>query len=246
MKKFLLLLVILYALSGYAQDEIETAPDQYENPSVAPPGRFQMENRFTVQDNGKNKHSLILPSTNWKFGINENVEIIMVTDLVYDKTPDNTTSGLQPLKFGLKIKLWDGKKLLPDAALSIQASFPKLASDSWKANYVAPNIRLLLKNKVSDKIGIGTNLGAVWDGDNPEAQFFYTVSPKYKLSQKLECFVESYGYISGIAKPEHWVDGGLMYLITNDLQAEISAGYELTQQDDAHRYFGLLGLALRI
>jgi len=248
MKKLLIALSFLCStLSAQAQEEIETAPDQYENPSMAPQGRFQIENRFTVQDNGHKSHTLTVPSTNWKYGINPNVEAIMVTNLVYDKVPDSTASGLQPLIFGLKIKLWDGKALLPDASVSVQVAFPKLAYKDWQAQYVAPNIRLLLKNKVSDKIGIGTNFGAIWDGDNPNPQFFYTLSPKYKLSKKLECFVEAYGYISGYNNPEHWVDTGLMYLITNDLQAELSAGYELTsQQDTTHRYFGLLGLALRI
>jgi len=229
-----------------AQDEIETAPDQYENPNTVPIGRFQMENRFTMQDNGNYARTLMLPSTNWKFGINENVEVIMVTDVAFDKTSDSITNGLQPLKFGLKIKLWKGKGILPDAAVSMQFAIPKLASKDWQAKHLAPNLRLLLKNKVSEKVSLGFNFGGIWDGETPDPQFFYSFSPKYKLSQKFECFVEAYGYLREKYIAENWADAGIMYLITNDIQAEFSAGYELSSAEGVHRYFGLAGIAFRI
>ena len=244
--KYLYYSLLLIATGVYAQDEIETSPDQYETPATAPAGRFQMENRFTVQDDGNHASTLILPSTNWKYGINDNVEIIIVTDLVFEKTPDSTSSGLQPLTFGLKVKLWDAKGALPDAAFSMQLSVPKLASKDWKASYLAPNLRLLLKNKITDKISAGINLGGIWDGETPDPQFFYSFSPKYKLSQKWECFVEAYGYLRQTSTAENWADAGLMYLITNNIQAELSAGYELSAMNGSHRYFGLAGLAFRI
>jgi len=244
MKNICLTLTLLSFTALYAQDEIETAPDQYENPSPAPKGLFQIESRFTVQDNGSGSHSLVLPSTNWKYGVNKNLEVLLVTDLVFDKTPDSITKGLQPIKLGLKVKLWDGNDgLLPDAALSMHISLPKLASKGWQATYFAPNLRLLLKNKITEKIGVGFNFGGIWDGETPEAQFFYSCSPKYKLSQKLECFIESYGYLRSTT---NWIDGGLMYLITNDIQAELSGGYELSATNGSHSYFGLAGLAFRI
>lgn len=232
--KHLYYILLLIATGAYAQDEIETSPDQYETPATAPAGRFQLENRFTVQDDGNKASTLILPSTNWKYGINDNVEIIMVIDLVFEKTPDSTSSGLQPLTFGLKVKLWDAKGALPDAAFSMQLSVPKLASKDWKASYLAPNLRLLLKNKITDKISAGINLGGIWDGKTPEPQFFYSFSPKYKLSQKWECFVEAYGYLRQSSTAENWADAGLMYLITNDIQAELSAGYELSAMNGSH------------
>lgn len=244
--KIVYCVIFLFAITVQAQDEIETSPDQYETPATAPKGRFQMENRFTVQDNGKATRTLILPSTNWKFGINDNVEIIMVTDLAFDKAPDSTANGLQPLTFGLKVKLWEGKGLLPDAAISMQASIPKLASRDWQVKYVAPNLRLLLKNKITDTVSIGFNVGGIWDGETTNPQFFYSVSPKYKLSQKFECFIEAYGYLRETSVAENWADAGLMYLITNDIQAELSAGYELSSAMGMHRYFGLAGIAIRI
>jgi hypothetical protein len=245
--KNLYIIVLFLSLSGaYAQDEIETSPDQYETPSPAPKGIFQMENRFTVQDNRNNSHSLILPSTNWKYGITNDIEAIIVSDLVFDTTQDSTASGLQPLKFGLKVKLWDEKGLLPNAAISLQVSLPKLASKDWQATYLAPNLRLLLKNKITETVSIGFNFGGIWDGDTPDAQFFYSVSPKFKISQKFECFIESYGYLRQTSTAENWLDGGLMYLITNNIQVELSAGYELSNTEGGHSYFGLAGLAFRI
>jgi len=232
--------------SAHAQDEIETAPDQYENPNTVPAGYFQMENRFTLQDDGSNAQSLILPSTNWKFGINNNLEIIMVTDVAFNKTSDENFNGLQPLKFGLKVKLWKGRGILPDAAVSMQFAIPKLASKDWQAKHLAPNLRLLLKNKLTEKLNLGFNAGTIWDGDTTNPQFFYNVSPKYKLSKKLECFIEAYGYLRGTWAAENWADGGLTYLITNDVQAELSAGYELSSAQGAHRYFGLAGIAFRL
>ncbi len=191
--KNLYLIVLLFFLSTllHAQEEIETSPDQYETPSPTPKDVFQIENRFTIQDNRDNSRSLILPSTNWKYGITDQVEAIIVTDLVFDKTPDSITNGLQPLKLGLKVKLWGGRGILPYAALSLQVAMPKLASKQWQATYLAPNLRLLLKNKITEGISAGFNFGSIWDGETPAAQFFYSFSPKYKLSKKFECFIES-------------------------------------------------------
>lgn len=243
--RYLTILLLLFG-TLYAQNEIETSPDQYETPSPAPKGMLQMENRFTVQDNRNNSHTFIIPSTNWKYGITENLEAIIVTDIVFEHTPDSTTSGLQPLTLGLKVKLWDGQGVLPDAALSVQLSVPKLASKGWQATYLAPNLRLLLKNKITDHVSIGFNFGSIWDGELPNAQFFYSFSPKFKLSQKFECFIETYGYLRKTNTAENWVDSGLMYLITNDIQAEFSGGYELSAAGGGHSYFGLAGLAFRI
>jgi len=246
MKKVYYILLLLCITITYAQDEIETSPDQYETPSTVPKAHFQMENRFTFQDDGKHAYSIIAPSTNWKYGITDYAEVIMVTNLAYQKIADSTASGLQPLTFGIKVTLWNGKGLLPDTAISAQLSIPKLASKDWLAAHLAPNLRILLKHKITNTISTGINLGAIWDGETPNARFFYSISPKFKLSHKWECFAEAYGYLNNANTAKNWVDGGFMYLITKTLQAELSAGYELSATDMAHSCFGLAGIAFRI
>jgi hypothetical protein len=247
MKQILFLLICLSScLYTAAQDEIETSPDEYETPSTVPASMFQAESRFRYTKSEKEGLAFDIPSLNLKYGINDLLEIIVVTNLVYNKVKDSTSSGLEPLIIGLKVKLWEEKGFVPQASLSVQAALPKLASEALQASYLAPNIKLLFKNKVTESVSIGYNTGVQWDGNSPSPEYFYSFSPKLKLSDKLEMFVESYGYLSQESAPEHWGDTGLMYLISKNVQAEVSAGYEFTSINHFHQYFCLAGFAFRI
>lgn len=245
MKLFLPALLLL-SFAAFSQDEIETSPDQFETPSTVPALRFQMENRFTHQKENKGTTNLTIPSVNWKLGVSTYVEINMTTNFIYNKVQDSTASGLEPVFIGAKIRLLYNKKWIPDAAITTQIQLPKLASKKLQVNYPAPRLVLHFKNKINNFINLGYTLGTEWDGEITTPAYTYTISPKFKLSEKLECFTEAYGYLTKRESPEHWADAGLMYLVTKDIQLEISGSYELTSDNHFHRYYQLLGIAFRI
>lgn len=243
---FLAILLFTYCTT-FAQDEIDTdRPDQTETPSIVPVNRFQMENGFVQQQEQKHESDLMFPTALWKFGISKNLEARLETDIIYNKFQDSTQSGLKPLIVGLKIKLWDEKGFVPQASLITQMQIPKLASKELMVNHLAPEIRFLFQNTLTENADLGYNLGVNWDGESTAPIYAYTFSPNISITKKLKAYVEAYGFMPAHHHSEHWTDGGFMFLITKDLQLDISAGYEITSANHYHRYYESLGVSFRI
>ncbi len=78
MKLKLVTAFLLFSGFGFAQElePIQTdRPDQTETPALTPKGMFQVETGFSVQKNDENSQTNLLPSTLWKYGVNENFEL---------------------------------------------------------------------------------------------------------------------------------------------------------------------------
>lgn len=230
-----------------AQDEIDTdRPDQTETTSIVPVNRFQMENGFQHQQTAKEESELLLPTSLWKFGISKTIELRLITELVYNTFPDSSETGLNPVVVGLKVKLWDEKGILPEASLITHVLLPDLASKNLKVGHIAPELRLLFQNTLSNTMDLGYNLGINWDGESPDPIFAYTVSPNISLTKYVKAYVETFGYCPQHRHAEHWCDGGFMFAIGSDVQFDISAGYEITSHNGFHQFYESLGFSFRI
>jgi len=246
MKK-LLLLVLLLPGALFAQGSIETdRPGHTETTATVLKSRFQMEMGFEHDQTESNASELLLPAILSKVGITNKIEVRLVTNFEYNKAGDSTASGLGPVTVGAKVKLWKQKKVLPQTSLIAQVQLPKVASGDLRAEHVAPQLQLLFQNTLTKDISLGYNIDARWDGLNINPEFEYTVSPSYKFSSKIKGFVEVFGFIIKEENFDNWVDGGFTYLITKDIQVDISGGYELTPHSHFHQYFETMGLSFRI
>ena len=85
MKTKVLLFILLISSSIYSQsiEPIQAdRPDQTETPAIVPKGMFQVETGFTFQKNDAISKSLSLPTTLWKYGVNENFELRLITEFL--------------------------------------------------------------------------------------------------------------------------------------------------------------------
>ena len=246
MKKFLLSLLMIPA-AAFAQDEIETdRPDQTETVAIVPKGHFQMENGFQHTQSGKGASDLLLPTSLSKFGISNKIELRLITDLVYNRAADSSATGLEPIVLGVKVNLWKQKGLLPEFSVIAQAQLPKLASKNLQTKHIAPEIQLLFENTITDDIDVGYNIDAHWDGVSTNPEYEYTFSPSYKFTDKLKGYVESFGYLPPHQHADHWVDGGLIFLINKNVQIDIAGAFELSSHQHFHQYYETLGFSFRI
>jgi Putative MetA-pathway of phenol degradation len=247
MKHYLYLLLAI-SLPAFAQDdEIETdRPDQTECADIVPAGRFQLENGFQHTKTGKGAQEMMLPTALSKFGINEKLEVRLTTNLIYTKTPDSTATGFEPVTVGFKVSLREQKGILPKTSFICKMTLPNVASKKYKQQYLAPQILLLFQNKINDNFSLGYNFDIQWDGENPEPGYEYTVSPEYKVTDKLSAFLELYGFIAEHARTDNWADGGFKFLISKDIQLDLAGGYELTAHNHYHRFYETVGFSFRI
>lgn len=247
MKKiYFLIIFALLGSTAEAQDIETDRPDQTETPAIVPKNRFQVEMGFSHQQTDVSDRLFTVPTALVKYGVNGFFEIRVEAEVANEKTAEGKASGLQPLKLGVKTKLWKEKGLLPKTSLLAQLQFPKWASRDFEVQHLAPEVRLLMSNTLSKKVKLSYNLGAEWDGERDTPEYVYTLSPNLQLSKKVKLFVEAYGFFQVSHHAQQWVDGGFMYAISKDVQLDISAGYELTATGQYHNFFESVGLSFRI
>ena len=151
-------------------------PDQTETPSIVPKKYFQMETGFLYEKINSASRTYLHPTILSKYGVNENFELRLITEFVTDKTNNISSSGLSPVIVGVKAKLSEQKGIFPATSFIGHISLPKVASEDFKATFVAPEFRFAMQHTLSDKVNVSYNLGAEWDGESPEPTFIYTLS----------------------------------------------------------------------
>jgi Putative MetA-pathway of phenol degradation len=247
MKKLFLIILTLITNEFLAQEisSIQTdRPDQTETPSLTPKGMFQAETGFTFQKNDSNSKSFILPSTLWKYGINENFELRLITEFIVDKNGNQTISGVNPVLVGCKIKIAEEKGVFPKTSFIGHISLPNMASSKLKSDFFAPEFRFVMQHTVSEKISFSYNLGAEWDGFTSEPSFIYTIASGYSISEKWGSYIELFGFAPQNNRANHNFDGGLTYLINDNFMLDLSSGVGIT--DNAPDYYLAFGFSFRI
>ena len=245
MKFFILVFLLFICKNINAQDEpIDTdRPDQTESPVTVKKHWMQIEHGFDIERD--NKISTTGSSTLFRYGLLQNFELRLETDLIH--TPSTkyspSTTELQPIAIGTKISLWQQKNRLPKTSLLIHVGIPFLAARSFKNFNAATSIKLAFQNNLSQIISWGYNAGAEWDGENSDPAYIYTFSNGINLSKKLYGFLEIYGSLKNHELPQHNIDAGLSLLINNNIKADISSSAGIT--DAAPDWSIAIGASIR-
>ncbi len=246
MKKLLFLFLIVTSPIIVAQtsEPIQAdRPDQTETPSIVPKGMFQVETGFTFQKNDAFSKSVSLPPTLWKYGVNENFELRLITEFVTKKNDDENTNGLLPIYVGFKVKLSEEKGIIPKTSFIAHISLPNAASTRNKTDYFAPEFRFVMQHTIFEKFSLSYNLGAEWDGFSAEPIFIYTLTTGYSITKKIGSYIELFGFAPQNDKTNHNLDGGITYLINNNFMVDLSGSYGITS--NAPKHYVAFGFSFR-
>lgn len=247
MKTLISFLLLLISLVGYTQN-IEPIqadrPDQTETPAIVPIGMFQVETGFTFQKNDKKSTLFSLPTTLWKYGVNENFELRLITEFISEENNISKSNGFNPIYVGFKVKLANEKGIIPKTSFISHISLPNVASSKYKTDFYAPEFRFVMQHTLNEKLSLSYNLGAEWDGFTPEPTFIYTLTTGYSISDKLGSYIELFGFGPQNDKANHSFDGGLTYLINNNFMLDLSSGVGIT--NNAPDYYTAIGFSFRI
>ena len=247
MKTLISFLLLLISLVGYTQN-IEPIqadrPDQTETPAIVPIGMFQVETGFTFQKNDKKSTLFSLPTTLWKYGVNENFELRLITEFISEENNISKSNGFNPIYVGFKVKLTNEKGIIPKTSFISHISLQNVASSKYKTDFYAPEFRFVMQHTLNEKLSLSYNLGAEWDGFTPEPTFIYTLTTGYSISDKLGSYIELFGFGPQNGKANHSFDGGLTYLINNNFMLDLSSGVGIT--NNAPDYYTAIGFSFRI
>jgi hypothetical protein len=259
MKKHLLLLIsaiifahVLSAQDNNTADLITDRPDQTESAAIVPQGSFQIETGFVFEGDKANKvttNNLALFTTLLRYGINQNFELRLGSAFLQNsEKPEQgeeiTSSGLAPVYAGIKFKMLEEDGLVPEMAFMATVEIPGSGKEEFSPEYLASDLRFAIGYSLSDRLGLGINLGGRWDGSNPQPSGVYSLVLGYGISDKMSAFVESYGFLPQDEIPDHRMDAGLTYLMKPNLQIDVSAGLGLSEISPD--YFINAGISWRI
>lgn len=250
MRKYLPLIFIFCFTRSHAQmDPIDTdRPDQTESVNLAPKKWLQFEAGFNYQKNNTNEKEFITPTLLSKYGLCKWVELRLITTLATNSTlmiPSGTSNetGLDVTEIGAKIALSEEHKLFPKTSFIFHVGIPAFTSVKFRPDKMAPNFRFTMQHTLSSNAALGYNLGCEWDGYTNDPAYIYTLTVGINIAKKWYGYFEGFGAIKKYVIPEHNIDGGLAYFISNNFKIDISSGFGLTHT--APKWYIAMGASVR-
>lgn len=161
----------------------------------------------------------------------------------------DTTTGTEDLYTGFKIGLTPQCGILPEMALIPQMTVPT-GSNAFTTDEVLPGVNWIYGWEVNDFISTAGSTQfnrAIDDGTgNAYTEWAQSWTVAYTLTEDVGAYTEWYAlfpHSADTAQVEHYFNGGLTYLINNDMQFDVRAGTGLN--DDADDFFVGTGLSIR-
>ena len=226
-------------------------PDATESPETVGKGRFQLEAGYTFASfEQADVHSL--GELLLRIGVlHENFELRLgFNSFSVVRDGDFDAKGLQNFGIGVKFRLLSGGGVghaRPTVAVLVSTTLPT-ANEAIEARTARPDVRLALAWDFSDRVSFGTNL--IWTSIKEDelaerhSALGLTLAMGYGLSDRWGAYFEYFGaFPTGEYDPENYLNGGVTYLISNDLQLDGRVGYGLNGRDDD--FFVGFGTAVR-
>lgn len=248
LNKFLpAILLFIFATIGNAQDENNTLgtlitdrPDATESPNTIPKGFIQVETGAFFESFEKDNikmENFTLNTTLIRLGLLDNLELRLGWDLAEGKLKNNgntteKSKGLSPLLFGAKIGIAKEQNGWPEVGFLGHLMLPFSASEDYKPETTGVDFRFAFAHTLSENSSLSYNLGAAWEGDNPEAAYVYTIAYGQGFTDEFGFYIELYGDLPENSSANHLWDAGLTYLLSDSVQLDATVGTSLTEGQD--------------
>lgn len=244
----LLFVVLLFSFSAIAQDDkIKTdRPTETQTPELVPKGFLQIESGLRKEQLNASDYKIVHPNAQLKYGLSKKVELR--ADIsgasVKEASKGVFKYGLKPVQLGFKNTLLEEKGALPQTALYTMLGIPTLASKDHQVPHLAPNVRLLMENKIGKNLELEYNVGAEWDGENTLPQWMASIDPQWLVGDKWQLFTELYGKWQRGESAEYVADAGAAYYLSNNARLDVIGGKGLSKA--APDYFIEVGFSFRL
>ena len=217
-------------------------PSQSASAFVLPEGAFQVEAGFLSERpvSGVDEFNVQYLNTLFRYGIIEGIELRLVQNIQGFRAPGSTINGLGPTTLGAKFHLMEESGKIPQISVIGQATLTN-GDKAFRPNNSVYELRVNFQNTLSDRIALGYNVGII----NSEGQNrigLYSVLLGMAVANDLTAFIEPYGFLTKNTRTDARLNGGLIYLISEDFQVDVTAGNALS--NGAPDYFISMGAAM--
>lgn len=232
---------------------VTNRPSFTASSSVVGLGIFQIESgyQYTSDRTGpEQKTSHTYPNTQFRYGILANwLELQCAFDFTSQTVNGIDSTSANDLVLGLEFGLTPQDGWRPQTALVSQMKVG-VDREAGANSDVLPGSILIYHWDIGDSLSTtgSTQFNREIDGgsDATYTQWAQSWLASYSLSDRLSTYGEFYGLFPSNAdtvRVQHYFDGGLLYLLNNNLQWDIRAGVGLNDQADD--YFVGSGLSIR-
>jgi hypothetical protein len=228
-------------------------PDFTEASSTVGRGILQLETGYTYffDDDARTQtvsHSY--PEALFRYGILADwLELRIGQNFASQDDERRTDGGAEDLYVGFKIGLTPQEGWLPEMALIPQMTVPS-GADAFSADQVLPGLNWLYTWQLNERISTAgnTQFNRAVDPETADAytEWAQSWAVGSSLTENIGAYAEYFGFFphgADTAQAEHYLDGGLTYLIGINIQWDIRAGVGLN--DAAADYFVGTGLSIR-
>lgn len=256
-KSSILAALILLASPGWCAAQgseskplVSDRPDFTESPETVPPGRFQVEAGYTFSRKGDDKEHT-LGELLLRVGLWQQTELRLgLNSYVWLDSPDGDAHGLEDMSLGVKIRLAEGSERFeltqPTVGVIVATTLPTGNADIGE-DKPQPEIILALGWDLSERLSLESNFIYAYASEDGERfhQFSGSISLGYTLTEKWRCYIEYFGLVpdSNDGPNASFLDGGLTYLINDDLQFDMRVGFGINGPDP--NYFTGIGVSRR-
>jgi len=180
-----------------------------------------------------------------RFGINRRFEVRAVINANTERIDHPSTwndpmrrTGVSPVTFGFKYNLIRESDVLPQTTWLSHISNSWISAGDYASVYpkqIFHEQRLMLEKTLTSRLGIASNIGVAGGLNGSEGlinEGMFSLALGYDLGNNYGVYVEYFSewYFAGTqfsATP--YFDGGFTRLLSNDLQLDIYAGFDLSQ-----------------
>lgn len=219
-------LAFLFSLSTVAQDASPRISGDRPGFGVStlnmPAGLFQAELGYQadlvqVQGFGINDWTHRAPAT-LRYGITSWLEVksdITYSHDVFESADKTEFSGIQPIALGGRLTVLDDQDALFKMLLYGTVGIP--LNDHQRST---SDLRIMLTKQLTSSVSIDGNLGLLIA---PQNRLQYSIGGNAAVSDGVSFFAEFFGYYYNRIN-EGFIDGGLIFYPSNNIQIDVSAG----------------------
>ena len=228
----------LFGQAGSFTQPISTDRPSFSlSPGTVPKGRIQFETgyTFTFEDAHPNVKSHTFPETLIRLGLTDIAELRVEWPNVTFIDNGTNVDGFRDLGLGFKIQVFQQQGLRPRLSFAGRVSLPTGDKD-FSSDRVDPEWRTILTYALNERVGLfgNLNVGVPTSEGTRFVQFSSSLGMSTNIREKLSGFVEYFGlYPREVAGGSgHFLQTGLVYLLTYHLQLDARVGGGLTRGTD--------------
>jgi hypothetical protein len=228
LKNYLVLALLLLGLTAQGQTIITDRPDQTESSSTIPKGSFQIEAGVGlgyIGINAEQEREILWPTALFRLGIIKALELRLVTQFasIKNKASSEGSSSIGDIELGAKVQILRNENINMEIAFLSHLVIPTTSVDSINLGLGTVN-KLSIAHELGEHFGLGYNVGYNYFGQG-KGILTYSVALGVGITDKVGVYIEPYGDLVNFEKHLANFDGGVTYLIQNNLQLDISYGF---------------------